>query len=55
VHNEDDLRKLVGFKAEDDAYIVVLDRNGKVVYQTHGTSVDPGYTDLKTKLEALLK
>jgi hypothetical protein len=55
VHNEDDLKKLVGFKGEDDAYIVVLDRSGKVVYQTHGESVDPGYAELKAKIQALTK
>ena len=41
VHQEDELQKLVGYKEADDAYIVVLDRNGKVAYQTHGGSVDP--------------
>ena len=54
-HNEDDLKKLVGFKGEDDAYIVVLDRSGSVSYQTHGSSVDPGYAELKAKVQALLK
>ena len=55
VHNEDELKKLVGFKGEDDAYIVVLDRSGKIVYQAHATSVDPRYADLKAKVQALLK
>jgi hypothetical protein len=55
LHNEDELKKLVGFKAEDDAYIVVLDRSGKIVYQTHATSVDPGYAELKAKLQPLVK
>jgi hypothetical protein len=55
LHNEDELKKLVGFKAEDDAYIVVLDPTGKITYQTHGLSVDPGYAELKAKLQALLK
>src|SRR6516165_7534672 len=55
LHNEDELKKLVGFSAEDDAYIVVLDRSGKIVYQTHATSVDPGYAELKAKLQPLVK
>ena len=55
VHNEDGLKKLVGFKGEDDAYIVVLDRYGKVVFQTHGTSIDPEYAPMKAKVQALLK
>ena len=55
LHNADQLQKLVGFKAEDDAYIVVLDRSGNVAYQTHGASVDPGYTELRAKVESSLK
>jgi hypothetical protein len=55
LHNEDDLKKLVEFKGEDEAYIVVLDRSGNVAYQANGSSVDPGYTELKAKLQALLK
>src|SRR5215472_8113303 len=55
LHNEDELKKLVGFGAEDDAYIVLLDRSGKVTYQTHGSSVDPGYPELKAKVQTLLK
>ena len=55
LHNEDDLKKLVGFKGEDDAYMVVADRSGSVSYQTHGSSVDPGNAELKGKVQALLK
>ena len=55
LHSEDGLKKLVGFKGEDDAYIVVLDRGGEIVYQTRGTSVDPGYAELKAQVQALLK
>jgi len=45
----------VGYKEEDYAYIVVLDRGGKVVYQTHAATVDPGYAELRAKLAGLLK
>lgn len=55
VHQEDALKKLVNFNASDDAYIVVLDRSGNVVYQTHGESLDPGYSQLRAKLAALLQ
>ena len=55
LHNEDQLQKLVGFKEEGDAYIIVLDRSGKVAYQTHGASVDPAYAELRTKVQGLLK
>ncbi len=55
LHNAEQLQKLVRFKAEDDAYIVVLDRSGTVAYQTHGASVDPGYSELRAKVQSLLK
>jgi len=55
VHEEAALKTLVGYKAEDYAYIVVLDRGGKVVYQTHGATVDATYTELRAKLAGLLK
>jgi len=55
VHEEAALKTLVGYKEEDYAYIVVLDRGGKVVYQTHAATVDPGYAELRAKLAGLLK
>lgn len=55
VHQEDALKKLVGYKEEDDAYLVVLDRSGKVVYQTHGAAPDASYAELRAKLQSLLK
>jgi hypothetical protein len=57
LHHEDQLKKLVGYdeKAEDNAYIVVLDRGGRVVYQTRGDGNAAGYGDLRARLQALLK
>lgn len=55
LHNEAELKKLVGYKEPDDAYIVVLDRGGKVAYQTHGASADPGYAQLRAQVDSLLK
>jgi hypothetical protein len=55
VHNEAELKKLVGYKESDDAYLVVLDRNGKVAFQTHGATPDANYAQLRSKLENLLK
>ena len=55
LHHEDELKRLGAFKGEDDGYIVVLDRTGKVSYQRHGASVGPGYAELKTHVQALLK
>jgi len=45
----------VGFKGEDDAYIVVVDHTGKVSYRTHGASVGPAYAELNAQVQALLK
>ena len=55
VHNEAELQKLVGFEEADDAYIIVLDRSGKVAYQTHGASVGPAYVEFRSALAGLLK
>ncbi len=55
IHNEDALKKLVAYKQQDDAYIVVLDRTGKVVYQTHGAAPDATYAELQAKVQDLLK
>ena len=54
VHRESELKKLVSYKQPDDAYLVVLDRIGKVVYQTHSGTLEPGYGELRAKLQALL-
>lgn len=55
MHNEAELKKLVNYKEADDAYIVVLDRGGKVVYQAHGGADAAGYAELQTKLQVLLE
>jgi hypothetical protein len=55
MHSEAELKKLVGYKESDEAYLVVLDRRGKVVFQTHGATSDPNYAPLRAKLENLLK
>jgi hypothetical protein len=55
VHQEEELKNLVNFKEADDAYVVVLDRRGKISYQTHAAAVDPAYAELRTKVQSLLK
>jgi hypothetical protein len=37
------------------AYVVVLDRNSSIMYQTHAATADPGYAELRANLRALLK
>ena len=57
VHQAEELKKLVAWKkdAEDDAYILVLDRAGKVAYQTHSPTPDTGFATLQSNVTALLK
>lgn len=55
MHNEAELKKLVGYKEADDAYVVVLDRSGAVAFQTHGATPDANYAQLHTRVESLLK
>jgi ATP synthase subunit 10 len=55
VHNEAELKKLVSYKEADDAYLVVLDRTGKIAYQTHGGPDASGYAELRNRLQNLLK
>ena len=55
MHNEAELKKLVGYKDADDAYVVVLDRDGKVAYQAHSGTDASGYAELHAKVQDLLK
>jgi hypothetical protein len=55
LHDEAELKKLVGYSEKDDAYMVVLDRGGKVAYQAHSATPDQGYAQLQAKVESLLK
>jgi hypothetical protein len=55
LHNEAELKRLVGYKEADDAYVVVLDRNGTIAFQAHGATPDPGYVQLRSKVDSLLK
>ena len=54
VQNESDLKKLVNYKEPDDAYVVTLDANGKVVAQTHGPFNDAAYVQFRSGLQSLL-
>ena len=55
MHNEAELKKLVNYKEADAAYVVVLDRDGKVAYQAHGGTDASGYGELHAKVQGLLK
>jgi hypothetical protein len=55
MHHEAELKKLVGYKEPDDAYVVVLDRDGAIAFQTHGATPGPDYAQLRSKADSLLK
>jgi hypothetical protein len=48
VRGEEELKKAVDFSAGDNAYIVVLDASGKMVFHTHG---EPSETAKKQLIE----
>jgi len=52
--NESAWRKLVNFSAPDDAYLIVTDPQGNVVWQAHGKFDDDLYTALKQAAAKLL-
>ena len=52
--HEDEWKKLVNFTALDDAYILLTDPHGHVVWQTHDALTDASYGALKSALSKLL-
>lgn len=54
LHGEADLKKLVTFKEPDDAYLVLLDRAGTIVQQSHGPFEATKYSQLRDQVQALL-
>jgi hypothetical protein len=52
--NESAWKKLVNFSAPDDAYLIVTDTQGNVVWQTHGKFAHDLYTELKQAAARLL-
>ena len=54
VHGESELKKLVGYKEADDAYLVILNPAGQIAQQLHGPYTDTAYHQLRNQLETLL-
>ncbi len=48
------LKKLVGYKEQDDAYLVLLDFDGKIAAQTHGPLTDAAYSQLRAQIDSQL-
>ena len=51
---EANLKKLVNYKEADDAYLLVLDREGKIMAQQHGAVNDASYSQLRGEITKLL-
>lgn len=54
LQGEAGLKNLVSYKEPDDAYVVMLDRYGRIVEQLHSSSPDPRYSQLETEIRSLL-
>jgi hypothetical protein len=48
--NETEWKHVVGFSAPDDAYVVVADAQGRIVWQAHGAVTDAQMRELKVHL-----
>ena len=51
---EAELKKLVGYKEKDDAYLIILGRAGNIVQQIHGAPNDASIAQVKSTIESLL-
>jgi len=54
LQGESELKKLVGYKEPDDAYLVILDPSGQIVQQVHGPFGEAAYAQLQEELHRLL-
>jgi hypothetical protein len=54
LQGEAELKKVVGYKEADDAYLVVLGRAGTILEQSHGAPDDTNHARLRADLEAAL-
>src|SRR5579871_4916519 len=54
LRGEAELKKLVSYKEPDDAYLVVLNRSGQIVQETHGSSPDAAYAQVRSEIQSLL-
>jgi len=52
---EAELKKFVHYSEADDAYVVVLDRTGNILEQSHGSADVTNYSRLRTQIESALQ
>jgi predicted transcriptional regulator len=55
LQNEKELKKLVNYKESDDAYLLVLGRDGNIAWQSHGAFSDNLYTEVKNHVQSLMQ
>jgi hypothetical protein len=54
LQGEAELKKLVRYKEPDDAYLIILGRDGNIVQQMHGAPTDENYRQVKSGVESIL-
>ncbi len=54
LQNEAELKRLVSYKEESDAYLILLDPTGKIVGQFRGSPSEPAYSELSSEIDALV-
>ena len=54
LQGESELKKLVGYKEPDDAYLVILDPSGQIARQMHGSFSAAAFAQLREDLHKLL-
>jgi len=54
LQGEASLKKLVGYKEADDAYIIILDRAGQIAGQMHGGFSQGAYAQFEAQVRKLL-
>lgn len=47
VHGEDELKRFVAYSAQDDAYLILVDRNGETCWRGHGSFEEQQYRALR--------
>lgn len=51
-HNEKELQQAAGFDAQDDAYVLLLDKDGGIRWRFHGPVTDTAIEQLKSQAAA---
>lgn len=52
--HEQELKKIVGFSSDEDAYVMVTTTDGRIIWQAHGAINDQAYSGLVQALSSIL-